>query len=82
MTRVNIYVRRRGKGRASAWFVEVGELALPQPQRASAVRLAKSLAADHAAGGGTAEVVEMRLDGTIGPRSTYPRSSDPRRSKG
>ncbi|MEY2687543.1 MAG: hypothetical protein RL375_1741, partial [Pseudomonadota bacterium] len=43
---------------------------------------AKVLALEHLSGGGHAEVVVYGRDGTIKRRDTYPRFSDPRRSRG
>lgn len=82
MTRVEIRVEPRGPSWLRTWTVEVGGLRLPMPTRVEAMRWARDLAQRHAAGGGKAEVVVRRVDGTIGQRSTYPRSSDPRASKG
>lgn len=64
------------------WWVTVGGLALPEVTQANAALHARALANDHARGGGRAEVVIHAADGRIRARDTYPRSSDPRRSRG
>lgn len=82
MKRIAIRVEPRGPSWLRTWTVEVGGLALPMPTRAEAMRWATDLAKRHAAGGGEVEVVVRRVNGTIGERNTYPRSSDPRRTPG
>ena len=65
------------------WLVCHGILKLPCPTRLHARAAAVDLAEWHVEGGGIAEVVVHRMDGTISKAGgTYPRSSDPRRSKG
>ncbi len=81
MRRITIRVQRRTG--LPGWWVRVGGLELECHSQAQAIREATSLALRHAQGGGTAEVIVHRVDGTISPRrATYPRSSDPRRSRG
>lgn len=79
MTRALIRVCRAGMRK---WYVHHGLLKLWFQTQAAAARFAVHLAELHATGGGRSEVVVHRKDGTIGPRSTYPRSSDPKRTKG
>jgi hypothetical protein len=80
MKRITIRVQRReGRG---GWWVRVGGLELPARSQYMAGVRAKVLALEHLSGGGHAEVVVYGRDGTIKRRDTYPRSSDPRRSRG
>ena len=72
-------IRQRG---AKAWRLKVGGLSLPAPTQEAAIGRARCLAHEHANGGGHVEVVIHGRDGRIRYRDTYPRSSDPRRSKG
>lgn len=65
------------------WLVCHGILKLPCPTKRQARAAAVDLAEWHVEGGGIAEVVMHRMDGTISrDGGTYPRSSDPTRSKG
>ncbi len=65
------------------WLIFHGGLILPCPTWRHARTAAVDLAEWHVEGGGIAEVVIHRMDGTISKAGgTYPRSSDPRRSKG
>lgn len=80
MTRINITVQKRPG--LKGWWVRVGGLELPRPTQHTAHMHAKTLAHEHECGGGHCEVILHRKDGSIGPRDTYPRSSDPRKSKG
>lgn len=80
MKRITIRVMRRADG--PGWVVAVGGLRIGRRSQYLAAVEARSLALQHALTGGLAEVVIHRRDGTIGQRDTYPRSSDPRRSRG
>jgi hypothetical protein len=68
---------------AQCWQITHGDLALACATRADALWQARGLALWQADSGGTAEIVVHRMDGRISRKGgTYPRSSDPRRSKG
>lgn len=88
MTRVFFEVRfNKAEG---LWMVKrrdisAGVLAYAKTKREAETR-GRAEARAHEASGGKAELVLYRLDGSIGEghssRSSYPRSSDPRGSKG
>jgi hypothetical protein len=78
--RITIRVQRReGRG---GWWVRIGGLELVHRTQFDAAMKAKLLAIEHLVGGGHSEVFIHGKDGSIKRRDTYPRSSDPRRSKG
>lgn len=80
MKRITISVQRREGSRG--WWVRVGGLELVHRTQFDAAMKAKLLAIEHLVGGGHSEVVIYGANGTIKRRDTYPRSSDPRRSRG
>lgn len=80
MKRIIIRVQRR-EG-LKGWWTRVGGLEFRRESQYEATLEARQLAIKHMLGGGLAEVIVHGMDGTIKRRDTYPRSSDPRRSKG
>lgn len=82
MTPRRITIRVTKRTGLPGWWVMVGGLALQVSAQRWALRHARDWAHWHAEGGGRAEVVIHAADGRIRAKDTYPRSSDPRRSKG
>jgi hypothetical protein len=79
--RVTIRVQKR-EGIPRWWWVRVGGLEMRFTSQYLAGCYARELALRHEIPGGKSEVIYHRRDGTIGRRDTYPRSSDPRRTRG
>jgi hypothetical protein len=64
------------------WWTAHGDLRVKSEKQWHAVEIARDWAGMHADSGGISQVVVHKANGAIRNEWTYPRSSDPKRTKG